>query len=71
MQRIFSISSDTDVNRSFYTDAECSSISETPFYRCASCPLGFKMNMNGTYCEDIDEVYIEHSIKQIVAMEFC
>lgn len=26
-----------------------------PYYRCASCPPGFKMNHNATFCEDIDE----------------
>lgn len=30
-------------------------MSAPPYYRCASCPLGFKMNGNRTFCEDIDE----------------
>lgn len=38
------------------SDAECSSILVAPYYRCASCPLGFKMSSNRTFCEDIDEV---------------
>lgn len=43
---------------SIQTDAECSPISVSPYYRCASCPLGFKMNSNRTFCEDIDEVIL-------------
>lgn len=38
------------------TDAECSSVSVTPYYRCISCPLGFELSSNRTFCEDIDEV---------------
>lgn len=39
-------------------DAECNSIAVRPFYRCATCPLGFKMSYNRTFCEDINEVII-------------
>lgn len=41
----------------FCLGAECAEILAHPYYRCASCPLGFLLSANKTHCEDIDEVF--------------